>query len=311
MNYHIAALYKFANIEKPHDFKDFLLPQMKQRKICGTLILAPEGINGTIAGGPDSMQWIISWLTANTPLEHKDVKWSGAHEKPFKKTKIKIKPEIVTLRKEGLDPVRGTGEFVSPDEWNTILDDPDTLVIDTRNYYETQLGGFHGAIDPATESFTDFPEYVENNLDPQKHKKIAMFCTGGIRCEKASAFMRKKGFKNIYQLEGGILKYLEVTPPSQSKWKGECFVFDDRVSVTHGLKQGSARMCWGCGLPLTVEDQQAPEYEDGVCCARCAPLLSDERKQVLRDRHRRILEQKEKEMLAQNTSLDKKEGTHV
>lgn len=290
--YHVAALYKFTELKDPDALKDRLLPEMKARKISGTLIFATEGVNGTVAGSKQALNWLIEELGAATTLNPEDVKWSTASEQPFKRTKIKIKPEIVTLREDGVDAANNTGEFVSPDDWNKLLEDPETIVIDTRNFYETGIGTFKGAVDPKTESFTDFPDYVQKTLDPDKNEKVAMFCTGGIRCEKASAYMKKLGFKNVYQLHGGILKYLETMPPEQSLWEGECFVFDDRVAVRHGLEEGTSVMCYGCGYPLTVEDQQHPYYEDGVCCARCANDHSEDRKQVLRERHQRIRQEK-------------------
>lgn len=290
--YHVAALYKFTNLSDPEQLKADLLPKMKDLGISGTLIFADEGINGTVAGSEKALSWLTEELFARTGIKPEDIKWSTASEQPFKRTKIKIKPEIVTLREDGVDAASNTGEFVSPDDWNKLLEDPETIVIDTRNFYETEIGTFKGAVDPKTESFTDFPDYVQKTLDPEKDEKVAMFCTGGIRCEKASAYMKKLGFKNVYQLHGGILKYLETMPPEQSLWEGECFVFDDRVAVRHGLEEGTSTMCYGCGFPLTVEDQNDPHYEDGVCCARCYNDHSEERKKVLRERHQRIREAK-------------------
>lgn len=291
--FHVAALYKFANIADPQSLKDEILPGMRERGISGTIICAPEGVNGTVAGSKEALDWLTAVLSSYTGLQDSDIKWSTATEQPFKRTKVKVKEEIVTLRAPDIDPVGDTGEFVSPAQWNAILENPDIVVLDTRNFYETEIGSFKGAIDPKTDSFTDFPDFVDKHLDPETNKQVAMFCTGGIRCEKASALMRKKGFEKVYQLHGGILKYLEEVPKDQSLWEGECFVFDDRVAISHGLREGSAKMCWGCGYPLTVDDQSHPHYEDGVSCARCYDQHSAERKQVLRERHARLVTAKQ------------------
>ena len=291
--HHVAALYKFTEIKDPKSLKAIIHPAMKSRHIYGTLICAPEGINGTISGAKPDLDWLVATLGREIGLNAADIKWSTADKAPFKRQKFKLKPEIVTRRLPGVDAVRQTGEFVAPEDWNKIVDNPDIPVIDTRNFYETQLGSFEGAIDPGTESFTDFPAFIDANFDPDRQKDIAMFCTGGIRCEKASAYLRHKGFRNVYQLHGGILKYLEKIPEDQSRWRGECFVFDDRVSLSHGLKQGETAMCWGCGLPLMAPDQDRPEYEDGVSCHRCYDATSDDRKRVLRERHARIMQAKQ------------------
>lgn len=286
--FHVAALYKFIPVSSPHNLKERLLPGMRERGISGTIICAPEGVNGTVAGSRSALDWLVQELAENTGLSCADVKWSTAAQQPFKRCKFKIKDEIVTLRAGTVDAVKETGEFVSPTQWNEIIKNPDIVVIDTRNIYETEIGTFKNAVDPGTESFTDFPAYVEQHLNPEINKEVAMFCTGGIRCEKASAYMRRQGFEKVYQLHGGILKYLEEIPAENSLWQGECFVFDDRVTVTHGLQEGEAHMCYGCGFPVTAKGQKDPAYEEGVCCARCHDMHSEERKTVLRERHTRI-----------------------
>ena len=286
--FHVAALYKFTKIADPQKLRDRLLPKMRNLGISGTIICAPEGINGTIAGGKIALEKIVAFLGEEAALPPEDVKWSTAAQQPFKKCKVKLKPEIVTLREDNIDSANETGDFVTPAQWNEILENPDIIVLDTRNFYETEIGTFKGAIDPKTDSFTDFPDFIEKHLNPDINKEVAMFCTGGIRCEKASAYMRKQGFEKIYQLHGGILKYLEDVPEEDSLWEGECFVFDDRVAIAHGLKEGTSEMCYGCGYPVTLEDQQDPNYEDGVCCGRCHDQHSEERKNVLRERHTRI-----------------------
>ena len=305
--FHVVALYKFAHIDDPKGLKATLLPYMKDHDICGTIICAPEGVNGTIAGPKQALDYVIKILGKASGLNDDDLKWSTAREKPFKKTKVKIKPEIVTLRIDNVDPVNDTGIFVTPEKWNDILNNPDIVVLDTRNFYETEIGTFKGAVDPKTDSFTDFPDYVDQHLDPEKNKEVAMFCTGGIRCEKASAMMRKKGFDKVYQLHGGILKYLEVMSPKDSLWEGECFVFDDRVAISHGLAQGNSEMCYGCGYPVTKQDQEHENYEAGVCCPRCYNDHDEERKKVLRERHARIVQQRhhETEHILSKSSVSK------
>lgn len=299
--FHVAALYKFTRISSPESLKEIIFPKMKDLGITGTLICAPEGINGTIAGTKDALQEIIALLATHIGVGGDDVKWSTAALQPFKRCKFKLKPEIVTLRKDGVDSQHNTGEFVTPQDWNKILQDPDMIIIDTRNDYEVEIGTFKNAINPKTDCFTEFPEYIAENYSPEKNKKVAMFCTGGIRCEKASAYMRSQGYETVYQLHGGILKYLEDVPAEQSLWEGECFVFDDRVSVKHGLEEGDSEMCYGCGFPVMEKDQDNPLYEAGVCCPRCHDLMDDDRKQVLRERHERISQ----ERLAKSPAITK------
>lgn len=272
-----AEIYAFADKET--------------RSLCGTLLLAPEGINGTIAAFQQEMDKIVAFLdeklgvrSANEPAC--EFKFSYASVKPFNRFKVRPKKELITLRKPEANPHERVGTYVEPENWNDLINDPDVLLVDARNDYETKVGIFQGAVDPDMKIFTEFPEWVEKNLDPAKHKKVAMFCTGGIRCEKASSYMLAHGFENVYHLKGGILKYLETIPAEQSKWEGECFVFDQRVAVGHGLQEADWQVCHGCREPLSVEDMQKPEYEKGICCHHCASALTIERRKSLEDRQK-------------------------
>ena len=261
--YKVLAFYKFA------DFKDFeaLQPQLAlfccARKIRGTFILAPEGINGTVAGTPSAIDELLGYLHAGpfgTRLHGAEAKISWAEEMPFLRMKVRLKPEIVTLRAPEANPAKQVGTYVEPEDWNALIGAEDITLIDTRNDYEAAIGTFAGAIDPRTKSFTEFKDYVAQNLDPAKQMKVAMFCTGGIRCEKASSYLLSRGFEEVFHLKGGILKYLEVVPEAESTFRGECFVFDERVAVTHGLKPGQSQLCRACRNPMVPE-----ALTDGIC----------------------------------------------
>jgi len=284
----VAALYKFVRlvdyVELQPKMKDFLAKE----GICGTILLAEEGINGTIAGTREGMDNVLAFLRADERFADLDHKESFCAEMPFYRLKIKLKKEIVTLGQPEVDPNRVVGTYVAPEDWNNIISDPDVIVVDTRNEYEYAIGRFQRAIDPQTQTFREFPKYVESNLDPQKHPKVAMFCTGGIRCEKASSYMLQKGFKEVYHLKGGILKYLETVPEAESMWDGECFVFDNRVSVGHGLAEGEYDQCYGCRYPITEEDKESPEYWKGVSCPRCFNNLTPEKAVRFSQRQRQV-----------------------
>ncbi len=290
--YKVAALYKFIPIEDIYALREkiYAFTDANVPSICGTLLLAPEGINGTIAAYPDEMDIMVEFLNDALGIKKGEraceFKYSHASEKPFNRFKVRPKKELITLRKPEADPNKYVGEYVEPEDWNDLISDPDVLLIDTRNDYETKVGIFEGAIDPNMKIFTEFPDWVEDNLDPAKHKKVAMFCTGGIRCEKASAYMLAHGFENVYHLKGGILKYLEAIPADQSKWEGDCFVFDQRVSVGHGLKEGDWKVCHACREPLSADDVKRPEYEKGISCHHCKDSLTPEREKALRDRQK-------------------------
>lgn len=234
----VCALYKFVALPDYIDFRQPLLNIMEQQKVRGTLLLAAEGINGTIAGSRKGIDFVLDWLRRDPRLAELDVKESFTDTPPFMRSKVKLKKEIVTMGVEGIDPRQVVGTYVEPKDWNALISDPDVLVVDTRNDYEYQVGTFKNAINPNTTTFREFPDYVQKNLDPGKHKKVAMFCTGGIRCEKSTALLKQQGFEQVFHLKGGILKYLEEVPEEETLWEGECFVFDDRVTVNHRLERG-------------------------------------------------------------------------
>ncbi|MCE3233297.1 MAG: hypothetical protein K0R98_1554 [Rickettsiaceae bacterium] len=240
--YHFATLADFEKLQKP------LLKKMKELNVKGTLLLAAEGINGTISGTREGIDAILTFIRSDTRLANITTKESFHDEMPFQRSKVKLKKEIVTMGVEGIDPKHIVGTYVKPKDWNVLISDPDVIVVDTRNDYEVSIGTFKNAIDPKTETFREFPKYVEENLAEYKNKKVAMFCTGGIRCEKSTAYLKQNGFNEVYHLEGGILKYLEEVPEAESLWQGECFVFDDRVAVKHGLEKGQYDQCYACRI---------------------------------------------------------------
>jgi UPF0176 protein len=246
----VSTFYKFVSVADPAALRESMLAVARESGIKGTVLVAPEGINATIAGPDEGIRHMLAWLRADPHFAGLVSKESYADEIPFGRLKVRIKREIVTLRRPEADPSRHVGTYVRPEQWNALLTDPDVIVIDTRNAYEIGIGTFRGAVDPATRTFGEFPDFVAANLDPEKHKRVAMFCTGGIRCEKASAYLLSQGFPEVYHLEGGILKYLETIPPEESLWQGECFVFDERVALEHGVRQGSHVMCRACGAPV-------------------------------------------------------------
>lgn len=285
MTYKVAALYRFVSV-KDIEMHHQALKELGERfDICGTLLLAPEGINGTISSSDDGVDVALAYLDKHFEIMKGEVKFSDAARRPFLRYKVRIKKEIVTLRQPEADPTKIVGTYVEPEDWNALISDPDVLLIDTRNDYETKIGIFEGAIDPNIKVFTEFVDYVRTHLDPARNKKVAMFCTGGIRCEKASSFMKAEGFENVYHLKGGILKYLETIPEDQSKWNGECFVFDRRVGVGHGLKEGTSALCFACRATLTLEDRESPLYEAGVSCPACHGTLTEDLIKAKRARH--------------------------
>jgi UPF0176 protein len=288
MTYTVAALYQFVAIVDTLRLRQILLDEFMRLKICGTLLVASEGINGTLAGQGDAVEHMLDLLEQQTGLPRDTVKFSSAPLKPFNRLKVRLKKELITFKQPHADPARLAGTYVEAKDWNNLVDDPEVLLLDTRNTYETAIGIFDRAEDPHIEKFTDFADYVRTKLDKAKHKKVAMYCTGGIRCEKASAFMRAEGFEEVYHLKGGILKYLEEIPPEQSKWHGQCYVFDKRMAVGHGLTTGDYSMCFCCGQPLSAEDKLHKHYEDGVSCVRCYSHSSDDDKQRFRARQMRM-----------------------
>jgi UPF0176 protein len=288
----IAAFYKFVTLDDYRERRQPLLNICQHHQIKGTILLAAEGINATISGTRLSIDAILAYLKADPCLSDLEHKESIAEKPPFDRLKVRLKQEIVTFGIPTTNPTETVGTYVKPQDWNQLIADPDVIAIDTRNRYEVEIGTFKGALDPHTDSFTEFPEYVANNLDPERHKQIALFCTGGIRCEKATSYLLNQGFENVYHLQGGILKYLEEIPATESHWEGECFVFDDRVAITHGLEPGTYQLCWGCGNPISQADLTHPHYEPGICCHRCYQTITPEQRASRTERWRQLQQEK-------------------
>jgi UPF0176 protein len=284
----VCALYKFVALDDFESIRKPLFDFMVERQIKGTLLLASEGINGTVAGTREAIDQLLAYLKSDPRLAELDTKESIDNSNPFYRTKVRLKKEIVTLGVEGIDPRHTVGTYVDPKDWNALISDPETLLIDTRNDYEIGIGTFKNAVNPETESFREFPEYVKQTLDPEKQKNVAMFCTGGIRCEKSTAYLKELGFDNVYHLKGGILKYLEEVPQEDSLWEGECFVFDNRVAVDHSLSKGKYDQCHACRMPITEEDKESPLYEKGISCPHCFEKNSEERKARFKERENQI-----------------------
>lgn len=280
----VCALYKFVPLDNHTALRQPLMQLMEEQQIKGTLLLAQEGINGTVSGSRDAIDTLLTWLKSDQRLKDLEYKESWHPKQPFKRAKVKLKKEIVTLGVEGLDPRKVVGTYIDPLQWNALISDPEVLLVDTRNHYEVDVGTFSGAINPHTDTFREFPAYVQQHLDPARHKKVAMFCTGGIRCEKSTAYMKQQGFEEVYHLKGGILKYLEEVPEEDSLWQGECYVFDDRVTVDHQLQKGHYDQCNACRLPITEADKQSSLYEAGVSCPRCHGSHTEEQLERFRQR---------------------------
>jgi len=285
----VAALYQFVRLEDYEELQQPLTNFCRKNGIKGTLLLAREGINGTVAGSRQGIDALKAYFAQDGRFDNLEYKESWAETMPFYRLKIRLKKEIVTIGIPDVDPNEVVGTYLNPKEWNELIQDPDVIVLDTRNDYEVDIGTFKNALDPKTKSFSEFPDYVRKNLAEQKKKKIAMFCTGGIRCEKASSFMKQEGFDEVYHLKGGILKYIETIAPQESLWEGECFVFDNRVAVKHGLELGSYDLCHGCRQPITLADKESPLYEPGVCCGKCAHTLTPSQKKRFQERHKQVI----------------------
>ena len=284
----VSALYKFVTLENFEEIKAPLLKVMLDNDVRGTLLLAKEGINGTVAGSQAGIDSLLSWLSEDPRLAGIVHKESYDEEMPFYRTKVKLKKEIVTMGVEGIDPKQVVGTYVKPKDWNALISDPDVVLVDTRNDYEVQIGTFKNAVNPNTTSFREFPGYVQENMDPTKQKKVAMFCTGGIRCEKSTAYMKEQGYDEVYHLEGGILKYLEEVSKEETLWEGECFVFDNRVSVNHDLEKGLYDQCHACRMPITEEEKQHEKYQKGVSCHHCFDTQTPEQRNRYAERQRQI-----------------------
>ena len=286
--YVVTALYKFVTLKNFEQLRQPLLNIMEENEVRGTLLLALEGINGTIAGSQQGIDNVLNWLKSDERLAQLSYKFSYTNEAPFKRSKVKLKKEIVTMGIEGIDPLQVVGTYIKPKDWNALISDPEVLLVDTRNDYEIEIGTFKNAIDPNTKTFREFPQYVAENLDPAKHKKVAMYCTGGIRCEKSTAYMKEQGFDEVYHLEGGILKYLEEVPEEETLWEGECFVFDDRVAVDHQLNKGQYDQCHACRMPITEADKTREQYQKGVSCHHCIDQISDEQRARYAEREKQM-----------------------
>jgi UPF0176 protein len=291
--YLTTAMYHFVSLPHFKTLREPLLNFCLSQSIKGTLLLADEGINGTVAGSEKAIHVFLDFLKNDSLFEghfknlsHKE-SWSDKH--PFYRMKVKLKKEIVTLGVLGVSPTKMVGKYVKPQDWNSIISDPDVILIDTRNDYEYAIGSFKNAINPETQTFREFPEFVKTHFDPKKHKKVAMFCTGGIRCEKASSFMMSEGFNEVYHLEGGILKYLEEVKQEESLWQGECFVFDQRVAIKHGLEVGEYDQCYACRYPLSANDMRSDKYIPGISCPHCHDQHTPEKLKALTERQRQVI----------------------
>ncbi len=286
--FRVAALYRFVRLDRFESLRAPLAAFCCGRGIKGTLLLAREGINGTLAGSDAAIGELVAHLSVMPEFAGLDVKYSSADVMPFHRMKVRLKQEIVTMGVADVDPLTDAGAYVEPRDWNALISDPDTVVIDTRNDYEVRLGTFAGAIDPNTPSFRDFPAWIERHRDELQGRKVAMFCTGGIRCEKATAYVRSLGIGDVFHLKGGILKYLEDVPAAESLWQGECFVFDERVSVAHGLEIGEAGLCRACRRPVTAADRLSPKFREGISCERCHDERSEADRARYAERHRQV-----------------------
>ena len=283
----VCALYRFARFADPPAIRDALDASCRARGVRGTLLIAGEGINGTIAGPAPGVDAVVAQIRALPGCADLSAKFADARTMPFHRLKVRVKAEIVTMG-EAIDPTRDVGTYVAPEDWNALITDPDTVLIDTRNGYEVGIGSFAGAIDPGTDSFRDFPAWFRAHRDTLEGRKVAMFCTGGIRCEKATALLMAEGVADVFHLEGGILKYLETVPEAESRWGGECFVFDERVAVGHGLSPGTHTLCRGCRMPVSAGDRLSPLYEEGVTCPACHGTRDAAERAGYAERHRQV-----------------------
>ena len=284
----IHTFYRFAELPDFMEWKSRLEELGEREKVLGTVILAKEGINATISGTEEGTRAFLDLIRADERFADMPSRVSFTSRETFYRLRVVGRDEIVTLGVPGIDPREIVGRYVEPEDWNALVDDPEVLLVDTRNDYEVELGTFEGALSPATRAFCEWPEFVRASLEKSSKRKVAMFCTGGIRCEKASSHLLRNGFDEVYHLRGGILNYLEKTDPGKSKWEGECFVFHHQVSVTHGLKDGEAVLCFGCRWPLSGEDLSSADYEEGVSCPRCIDGLSGKKRESLRERQRQV-----------------------
>ena len=285
----VAAFYRFLDLEHPQSFAGELLSQCREAGLLGTILVAHEGVNGTVAGDERGIECVLQFIASRLGLETAlEPRWTDAEQAPFRRMRVKVKKEIVTLGRPDIKPHRRTGQHVSAAEWNELLDDPDVVVVDTRNRYEVEIGSFPRALDPDTDSFREFPAFAKALADEDRQRPLAMFCTGGIRCEKATALMLELGFENVYHLDGGILSYLEQMRDTNNRWRGECFVFDTRVAVDRDLAEGGYVQCHACRRPLSSTDLASPDYREGVSCPRCIHEVDAAQKSRLEERVRQV-----------------------
>ena len=284
----VAAFYKFIALPDYKELQQGIQEFAIANEVMGTILLADEGINGTVSGPEEGVRSLLAFIQADERINSFEHKESWAKENPFYRMKVRLKKETVTLGVEGVSPTKQVGEYIEPQDWNAFIQDPDVVVIDTRNDYEVAIGTFKGAIDPETTSFRELPEWVEGQDNALKGKKIAMFCTGGIRCEKSTSYMKAQGYEDVFHLKGGILKYLETVSEEESLWQGECFVFDQRVSVGHGLEQGPYDLCHACRHPITQEDKTSDFYSKGVSCPQCYNKQSTRQRQKFIERQKQM-----------------------
>lgn len=285
----VAAFYRFLDLADPGTFRDRLQSECERRRLLGTVLVAHEGFNGTLAGERESITDVFDWIHERLRLDEPiDARWTESSEAPFRRMRVRVKSEIVTLGRPDILPHRNAGTYVEPRDWNALIDDPDVVVVDTRNHYEIEVGTFPRAIDPGTDSFRQFPAFAEQLAATAKGKRLAMFCTGGIRCEKATALMLELGFDDVYHLRGGILNYLQQVPADDNRWSGECFVFDTRVAVDRDLAEGGYVQCHACRRPLSSDDLASPDYREGVSCPHCVGQLDDDRAARLRERRKQV-----------------------
>jgi len=291
----VVSFYRFTDVDEPTRLRGRLQARCEKQELLGTILVAAEGVNGTLAGDSESIKTIFNWLedqlSLTAPIEGR---WTEADAAPFRRMRVKVKKEIVTLGRPDIRPDEVTGKHVDAEEWNALISDPDTLVIDTRNQYEFEVGTFKNAVDPETDSFREFPEYAKKLADTDPDRKLAMFCTGGIRCEKATALMLELGFNEVYHLRGGILKYLEEVEDDENLWDGECFVFDTRVAVDRDRAEGGYVQCHACRRPLSSSDLNSPDYREGVSCPKCVNSLQHERAERLEERRKQVALAKER-----------------
>ncbi len=285
----VVSFYRFLDLEDPPSIRDELQALCDEHGLLGTVLVANEGFNGTIAGSARAVRKVLSWLQARSGIDEAvDAQWTEADGPPFRRMRVRIKKEIVTLGRPDIRPHELTGKHVLPEQWNALVEDPDVLLIDTRNRYEHEVGTFPGAIDPGNDSFREFPAFAETLAEVARDRPVAMFCTGGIRCEKASALMLELGFSEVYQLQGGILNYLESVPENENRWDGECFVFDTRVAVDRDLSEGGYVQCHACRRPLNARDLTSPDYREGISCPRCVNETGADRRVRLEERRKQV-----------------------